>query len=194
MKKRHYRQVLHRFLFVFFGVVIWISAGSIAVTKAQQAQPAGIDPNEQIKISADTLTVNNEARYAEFSGHVKAEQGDTSIRADTIRIFYKAGVTENKEKEGKQSTGEDAIEKIVANGNVKIRFENRVAVSDEAVYITKTRVLVLSGANTKITSGNDSISGGKITLYRDEGRINIDSDKKSRVEAVFYPGEKGGLR
>ena len=99
MKKRHYKQIIQRFLFVFSNVVIWIAAGSIAVTNAQQTRPAGIDPNERIKISADTLTVNNENRYAEFSGQVKAEQGDTSIRADTIRIFYKSRLTENKEKE-----------------------------------------------------------------------------------------------
>ena len=190
MKKRNFKQGIHHFLFVFTGVGVLTVSGLISTAQSQQELPAGLSQTEKIKISADRLTVNNESRFAEFSGSVKAEQGDTVIRSDTLRIFYKQGLND----EGKQVSGEDSIEKIVAKGNVKIRFENKVAVSDEAVYITKTRVLILSGPNTKITSGNDSISGSKITLYRDGGRINIESNKKNRVEAVFYPGEKGGLR
>ena len=190
MKKRHFRQVIPHFLVFLIGVGVLTLPGLIAAARAQQALPAVISQTEQIKISADRLDVNNESRFAEFSGSVKAQQGDTVILADTLRIFYKSGVDAG----GKQSSGEDAIEKIVANGNVKIRFENRVAVSDEAVYITKTQMLTLSGPNTKITSGNDSISGSKITLYRNDGRINIESNEDNRVEPVFYPGEKGGLR
>jgi len=49
----------------------------------------------------------------------------------------------------------------------------------------------LSGNNSKIVSGNNSISGEKITLYRTTGRINVESSGGKRVEAVFYSGEKG---
>jgi lipopolysaccharide export system protein LptA len=52
-------------------------------------------------------------------------------------------------------------------------------------------VLVLSGNNSKIISENDSISGEKITFYRTDGRINVESGNKKRVEAVFYSGQKG---
>ena len=190
MEKRHFKQAVPRFIVFFIGIAALTAPGLIAAARAQQALPAGINQTEKIKISADNLTVDNESRFAEFSGSVKAQQGDTVILADTLRIFYKSGIDDG----GKKSSGEDAIEKIVANGNVKIRFENRVAVSDEAVYITSTQKLTLSGPNTKITSGNDSISGSKITLYRNDGRINIESNEADRVEAIFYPGKGGGLR
>ena len=49
---------------------------------------------------------------------------------------------------------------------------------------------MLSGDNSKVTSGNDSISGARITVYRDSNRIMIESSKAQRVEAVFYPGGK----
>ncbi len=87
--------------------------------------------------------------------------------------------------------GDESIKKIVANGNVQIKFDNRVAVTQQAVYITENRVLVLSGANSKVISGNNSISGEKITVYRTDGRIQVESGKEERVEAVLYPGEKG---
>ena len=89
--------------------------------------------------------------------------------------------------------GDESINKIVADGNVQIKFDNRVAVTQQAVYITETRVLVLSGADSKVISGNNSISGKKITVYRTDGRIQVEGDKEERVEAVLYPGEKGGI-
>ena len=85
----------------------------------------------------------------------------------------------------------ESIKKLVANGNVKIYFDNRVAVTPQAVYNIETEILILSGDNSRIISGNDSISGEKITLYRTTGRINVESGSEKQVEAVFYSGEKG---
>jgi lipopolysaccharide export system protein LptA len=143
--------------------------------------------NEKIHITADKLISDNEAKYAEFIGNVRATQRDTVITADRLKIFYKKDLDNKKNP----PVGDESIKKIVANGNVQIKFDNRVAVTQQAVYITETRVLVLSGADSKIISGNDSISGEKITIYRTDGRIKVESGKGERVEAVFYPGEKG---
>ncbi len=52
-------------------------------------------------------------------------------------------------------------------------------------------VLVLSGNNSKVIGENDSISGEKITFYRIDGRIDVESGNNKRVEAVFYSGQKG---
>ncbi len=153
---------------------------------AQEKTAPLLGSNEKIEISSDALTVEHGSRYAEFFGNVKVIQGDSVIKADRIRIYYKEGVGQDI----KPAQSEDAIEKMVAKGNVKIRFQNRVAVTEEAVYITKTKVLMLSGDNSKITSGNDSISGARITVFTDSNRIMIESSKAQRVEAVFYPGSK----
>lgn len=143
--------------------------------------------DEKIRITAERLVSDSEARFAEFSGNVKATQGDTVITADQLKIFYKS---DPKGKTG-GSPGEESIDKIVANGNVKIDFENRVAVAQHAVYITETRILVLSGADSKITSGTDYISGEKITYYRTDGKIIVEGSSDKQVEAVIHSGEKG---
>ena len=153
---------------------------------AQEKPIPSLGSNEKIQVTADSLTIEHDSRYADLVGKVKVTQGDAEIKADNIRIYYKEGVG----GEIKPAQGEDAIEKIVAKGNVKIRYENKVAVTEEAVYITKTKVLMLSGDNSKFTSGNDSITGARITVYRDSNRIMIESSKAQRVEAVFYPGDK----
>ena len=143
--------------------------------------------NEKIRITAERLISDSEARFAEFTGNVKATQGDTVITADQLKIFYKSGP--KGETDG--SPGEGSIDKIVADGNVKIHFENRVAVARHAVYTTETRVLVLSGAGSKVTSGTDYISGEKITYRRIDGKIVVEGSSDKQVEAVIHPGEKG---
>ena len=151
---------------------------------AQDSPTALFGGDEKIEISSDSLTVEHGSLYAEFLGNVKVTQGNAELKADGIKIYYKEGVGQDS----KLKEGEEAIEKILATGNVKIRFENRVAVTEEAVYIAKTKVLMLRGDNSKITSGNDSIAGSRITVHLNSNRIMIESSKAQRVEAVFYPG------
>jgi lipopolysaccharide export system protein LptA len=147
----------------------------------------GRNNNEKIYITADKLISDNKAGYAEFIGNVRAKQDETVIMADSLKIFFKKHLADKN----KPAIGQESIHQIVANGNVKIKFDNRVAESRQAVYNTETGVLVLSGAGSKITSGNDTISGEKITFYRTDGRIAVEGGQKERVEAVFYAGEKG---
>lgn len=140
-----------------------------------------------IHITSDKLISDSKAGYAEFIGNVKAIQDDTVITSDRLKIFFKKNIA-NK---GPLSVNEESIHKIVAKGTVEIIFDNKVATAQQAVYNTETKVLVLSGNNSKIISEKDSISGEKITFYRIDGRINVESGNKERVEAVFYSGQKG---
>jgi len=141
--------------------------------------------DEKIHISAETLTVDSGSKYAEFSGNVKVIQGDTTITSDRLRIFYNEIPADNK----KSADVEKAIQKIIAQGHVKIKFEDKLAETEEAVYTTKDKIFVLSGDNSKITTAGNSISGSKITVYRTDGRIKIESSKEKPVEAIFYSGE-----
>jgi len=172
------------FCSLIFCLSIHMAYANDAARNPKQKSPGR---NEAIHITSDRLAADNKAGYAEFIGNVKATQGDTVITSDRLKIFYKKNIA-NK---GPLSVSEESIHKIVAIGNVEIKFDNRVATAHQAVYNTETMVLVLSGNNSKIISENDSISGEKITFYRTDGRINVESGNKKRVEAVFYSGKKG---
>jgi len=160
-------------------------------TSAQDSarSPDAAGQKEKIHIVADTLTSDSEARFAEFAGNVRASQGDTVITSDRLKIFYSESLGDSKNS----SAGEDAIKKIIATGNVKITFDNRVATAQEAVYHTESKIVVLSGSQSKIISGTDSITGEKITYNRSDGRITVEGGRESRVEAVFHSGN-GGIR
>ena len=148
------------------------------------AEGENLKKNKKIYITSDKLVADSEAKWAEFIGNVRAVQEDTVIIADRLKIFYK--------KVGNNSSisDEESIEKIVSSGNVKINFDDKVAVGQHAVYTSKTGVLVLTGPNSKVTSGTNFVSGEKITFYRAEDRMTVESGIKKRVEAVFYSKEK----
>lgn len=150
------------------------------------SKKTNLGENGGIYITSDKLISDRKAGYAEFIGNVKAIQGDTVITSDRLKIFFKKHIA-NK---GPSSVSEESIHKIVANGNVEIKFDNRVATTQQAIYNTKTMVLVLSGDNSKVKSENDSISGEKIIFYRKDGRLHVESGDTKRVEAVFYSGQK----
>lgn len=185
--KHHYRRTFG------FWTVIFLLAASMAISPALaedisgNSDTTGSKSNEKIHITADKLISDNTSGYAEFIGDVRASQGENVITADRLKIFYKKHLPDKN----KPVIDQESIHQIVATGNVKIKFDNRVAESRQAVYNTETSVLVLSGADSKIISGNDTISGEKITFYRTDGRIAVEGGQKERVEAVFFGGEKG---
>jgi len=148
----------------------------------ETAKPVKGDP---IRITADKLVTDNAKRSAQFSGNVKAVQGDTVITADRLTIFYKSGGGSSSATSGSN------IERLEAEGQVRIEFDNKVAVSNQAVYIIAERKLVLSGPGSKVVSGQDEISGSKITFFRDDGRVALEGDDKNRVNAIIHSDHRG---
>ncbi len=138
--------------------------------------------SKKIHITSDRLVADNEAMLAEFTGNVVATRETDVITADRLKIFYKKGVN----KKEKPAAGEEMIKKIVANGNVVIKFDDKVAMAQQAVYTAETGIIVLTGPNSKVTSGDNFISGEKITLYRSDDRMIVEGSKEKRVESVFY--------
>jgi lipopolysaccharide export system protein LptA len=170
-------------LFLFFGV--WppgVSADDAPIVKSPKAQ------EDQIRVNADNLVSNADDSYAEFAGNVKVTQGKTIITSDKLRIYYHS---ENAGDSQVDVAGKETIKKILAVGNVTIRAEDRVAVTPRAEYDAATGIITLSGEGSKVTSGNNTVTGKKITLYRDDDRVTVEGGPKKRVEAVFYPGQKG---
>lgn len=153
-----------------------------------QETPAGkplSDTENPIRITADNLITDPRNNTAEFTGHVLATQGDTTITSDRLKVYYRAG------SESGPTAGMDAIVRIVAQGMVKMTLDDQVAYTEHAEYIADQRIVILTGPNSKIVSGNNSIAGQKITLYREDGRIHVAGTTEAPVEAFFYSDENG---
>lgn len=169
---------------VFFVAAIFILLCAISSYAGEKHSDKKTDIlTDKIHITSDMLELNRDDNKAEFTGNVKATQGDTVITSDTLTVVYYSQTAENK----KTDEIKGKIKKIYAVGNVKIMMDDKTAFAHKAVYTPDDSVLVLSGTDSKIISNNDSVTGDKITLYRDDGRIVIEGGEDKPVKAIFYP-------
>ena len=187
MRLFHCKAALFRLLPFVFTVVCLKAAipATTAHAEDEKLNTGKNSRNNQTFISADRLVTDNNTKSAEFTGNVKATQGDTVITADRLKIFYIAD-----KKKGQRIAGAEAIQKIIATGAVEIRFGDILAKTRRAVYTKKSRTIVLTGANSWIGDGKNSVAGSTITLYMDDKRIKVSSGNSQRVEAVFQTGIK----
>ena len=171
-------------LITLMGVFVWapaaVAASQPTGTQAQNSE------NEKIRIIADKLLAEIDAGVIEFVGNVKATQAETVVTSDRLKIIY----TPEENKEPATVLKPAAIEKIIASGNVKIKYNKIIAETDEAEYTTKSGILVLKGEQSKVTQEGQSITGTKFTLHREDGKITVESSAQNRVKAVFQPSEK----
>ncbi|MEE4261303.1 MAG: LptA/OstA family protein [Desulfobacteraceae bacterium] len=185
-KFQHFILALNRFWWL--GTIALVAAAALfandswAVDQPKTGQP----DNEPIQIVADKLISYNDDKYAEFIGNVKVTQGNFTITSDKLRIYYQGELLGNEKKGG----DEDLLKKIIATGNVKISSENYQAETDKAEYDTSAKTVVLSGENSKVISGKNSITGSIITLNQISGQVKVESSGNKRIKAEFFTTEK----
>ncbi len=127
-------------------------------------------------IKSNQMVADNKGKMAIFSGNVVAKQGDITIYSDKMTINY---------------GDKGDVEKIEADGNVRIVQENRIAKSSHAVYDSRQGYISLTG-NPRVMQGSDSISGKTILYYVDEDKSVVSGDGDYRVNAVIHPPAKKG--
>jgi lipopolysaccharide transport protein LptA len=142
---------------------------------------------DKIQIKADRLIADLEANLAEFAGNVQVSQGNTVLTADRLQLYYR----KNSKYQQDMILDKGALDKLEARGEVKILFGdgNATACAEMTEYIPASDELVLSGSNSTVVSGDNSISGSKLIFYRSEGRIRVDSDGIEPVKVVFSMGK-----
>ncbi len=185
MKIRPY-SLIRAYRAIGIGLAVFaLIVGSTALAPVLAEESDQLKKRDPIRITADKLVTDNAKRSAQFSGNVKAVQGNTVITADRLSIFYTSDGGSSAAAPGSN------IERLKAEGNVRIEFDNKVAVSNQAVYIIAERKLVLSGPGSKVVSGQDEISGSKITFFRDDGRVTLEGDENNRVNAIIHSDHQG---
>ena len=154
------------------------SAADKSKVETSDAKPE----NSPIIITAEQLDSDNKAKFAEFSGNVKAIQADFVITSDKLRIYYKGELLNTEEKRN----DEEALKKIVATGNVKITSDQYIAKTEKLEYDTASMTIILTGENSTVISGKNSITGSKIILYQKDGRVKVLGSKNKRIKAEFF--------
>jgi len=114
--------------------------------------------DKPIEISADNgIEWKRDARTYTARGNAVAQQGDTSIAADTL-IAY---LDEN-----------DDVAHWEAFGNVKIQTDQSTSYGDHADYQESTRLLVMTGNNLKIVTDQQTVTArDQIEYWRDKDTV-----------------------
>jgi lipopolysaccharide export system protein LptA len=176
--------------FLLTVVALFLVPVSVA---AQASKKMKMDKNQPIQIQSDRLDAYQEKNLVIFSGHAVATQGDKTIKADRLLIYYKdnpATPEKSKEKSNKMDMGAGGdLEKIEAQGQVVITQTNRVVTGDNAVFYQDSQKIVMTG-NAVMREGKNIIKGEKIVVFLDEDRGVIEGSERKRVTATIYPNEK----
>ena len=156
------------------------AAGSDAVSDGV------VESARRVTVSADRLVSDRAARTATFSGRVKVIRGSSTVNADRLTVVY----GKNSAGDRVKPPGRSAIERIIAEGNVRIRSEGLTARTPKAVYSRPAQTVELIGAGTRVTSGSNSITGMQIVLHMEGERLTVTSSGDNRVKAVIEPDAK----
>jgi len=135
-----------------------------------------------LHVVSDKMIAQKNNSMVEFIGNVKATMDDSIIFADSIKIFIHTPDTRKK--------GQSNLKKIIASGNVVYKEGERKAFADKAVYTAGDEILILTGKAAKLVTGKSHVTGNKITLFRHEDRAIVESDGKTRVQAIFDPEDQ----
>lgn len=100
---------------------------------------------EKIAITCDgPLDVDYEKNIAIFNNNVKVEKSDLTIYSDKMQVYFSP-----KQEEGKVAAESgvisSSINKIVAQGNVRILRGENTSYSQEAIYNAENKKITLTG-------------------------------------------------
>jgi lipopolysaccharide export system protein LptA len=159
-----------------------------AILAAESGLGLDHDPNQKINIAADSMEVRQSERVANFKGNVVAVQGNLTMKADAVKVFYSV------EKESGTTT---KIDRIDAQGNVHLDAPNESATGNWGIYDVG-RELVTIGGTVMLKRGETLIKGSRLELDLKTGKSRMVSassaDDSGRVQGVFAPptGDKAG--
>lgn len=150
---------------------VLVLAPALAVAQAQIALSGlSADPGAPVEVTAESLSIDQNARSAVFSGDVVIAQGEMRIAAGRAEVHYS------------EETGE--IARLVLSGGVTFVTAEEEAGAERAEYDLAGGVLVLSG--------DVLLSQGPNVLSADEMRVNLrdgTAQMQGRVRTLFGSGQ-----
>jgi len=144
------------------------------------------DSSLPLDIEADHSELFNPENRAVWTGNVRVVQGDSSIRAERIEVFF------DGESTGAGPTGNlGNIERIVATGNVFYTTPEQRARGDRGVYLLESETVTLTG-DVVITQGEDVFTATRFVTDLVTGNSSFgEAGDGERVRMVIHPRNAG---
>lgn len=135
--------------------------------------------SEPVKISADSLELDQKSQTTTYSGNVLLTQGKMKLTADALKVSVSNG------KLGEiESQGNPTIFQTVLDDGTTVRGEARTIVFDSAAGR-----LTLTG-NGRLSQGGNMIENDYIAYVLKTGALKAGGKhSKKRVEVIFQPAQ-----
>ena len=138
------------------------------------------DVEQPIDIAADRVEVREKQNEALFEGAVEVRQGDMTLEANSLTVFY------NRDQQDRLT-----IERLDAEGNVVLRSASETASGAWGIYDVASRLITLGG-DVQMTRGESRIWGDRLELNLENGLTTLDgaSRREDRVKGRFQVPQK----
>jgi lipopolysaccharide export system protein LptA len=151
------------------------SAAKNAKTKAGKNPMIGGD-KEPTVITSNSLTADNKAKTALFTGSVVAKKGDSTFYADRMLVYYvETGDGENSN-----------IDRIEATGHVKLVRNTRIITSGKMIYYAGEKERAVFSDKPRATENRNVVTGTVMTYYIKDDRSEVENSK------IFIVEKEGG--
>jgi lipopolysaccharide export system protein LptA len=177
-----------------------------AMAAAQGPAPApsllpGQNRDQPVQIEAASLDVHDKSKTATFSGNVQVVQGDTTMKCQSLVVFYghEVGIAQNATKQASaiipDQKGAQDIRRIEAHGGVTVITKDQNASGDTAIYDLQSKTITLNG-NVIVSQGQNVIHGQRVVVDTVTGNARVESSEgggavPGRVRALILPNQKG---
>ncbi len=171
-------------------LALWVFLGLMAGAAQAQIGFANHNTEDPIQFTADRLEVKKQGRVAAFIGNVNARQGELSLSADIVKVYYQRPETDEDDDTEDIGGFGGSISRIDTSGNVVIESRGDTATGDWAVYDIPRKIVTLGG-QVVLTRQGTVLRGSRLELDLVNGRSTIQSSEASqgdnRVRGEFTP-------
>jgi lipopolysaccharide export system protein LptA len=189
---------------------VLVSAGSSPSTvKTDVAKPdtavgkaaAADRKTDVIRVASRELTYSDEARKAEFTGGIKVESSDGSMRGEQLFVYLEPAQTRGAGKTspnggksdgakpaaastaGKSGFMGGSVERIVASGRIEMEQPGRRATGEQVVYTASDGMYVLTGTAAILPKVVDdqrgTITGTSLRFHSGDGNVVVSNGGES---------------
>ena len=160
--------------------------------------------DQPIQIEAASLEMRDKKKEATFSGNVKVVQGDTTMTAKSLVVFYDSGGsaaapaptnakgTKNAPMQAASPGpgGSSSIRKLEAKGSVVVTQKDQVVTGESAIFDTRANLITMAGG-VVLTQCKNVLRGDRLLVDMTTGVSRVESDS-GRVQGMFDQGAQGG--
>lgn len=162
----------------------------------QSSGPVKQDP---VRITSDKMIYSQNDNAVIFQGNVHGTQADMALWANKVTAFFSEKTKGKDQKDHTEKGGTekspgdfgDKIERIVAEGSVRLVVGKNEGACSQLTYIVAEGVLRMEG-NPILREGQNTVRGDIIKYYMRESRSEVLSGTQRRVEAIFYSPKGDG--